>query len=52
MKQVLGNQERVILPTLLAKQCYTYFASFYLFAEAVNNKVGYGTKIDQSQNKK
>ena len=52
MKQVLGNQDRVILPTLLAKQCYTYFASFYLFAEAVNNKVGYGTKIDQSQNKK
>ena len=53
MKQFLGNQDRVILPTRLAKQCYTYyFASFYLFAEAVNNKVSYGSKIDQSQNNK
>ena len=52
MKQVLGNQDRVILPIRLAKQCDTYFASFYLFAIAVKNKVSYGTKIDQPQNKK
>ena len=38
MKQFLGNQDRVILPTRLAKQCYTCFASFYPFDKAVNKK--------------
>ena len=52
MKQFLGNQDRFILPTRLAKQCYTYLASFYLFVKAFKNIVIYRTKIDQSQNKK